>query len=196
MHIRYWPTGKDIIVKKHVGKQSKMECSSLVFRELTGVLLGPFTRGGTLISQLSAASIWPLITIVGGRCWCQKTCWSPYISKCQPHRVSLSRPELAAPTCLPYMVHRGRQQKWYLRVSRNKKISLLKCYALMWEQHLARKPRTQSLWLVCDLRNPGLPGLGEAYSSQTLSPKSHPKGHCSLLRTPGHRACRAYGKTD
>lgn len=91
-----------------------------------------FSWGLSLEEQLSpASSVLPLITTVGGRCWGQKSCQSPYISKCQPHRVSLRRPELAASTRLQYMVLRGSQQKWYLRVSRNKKISLLKCYALM-----------------------------------------------------------------
>lgn len=112
-------------MQKHAGKQSKTECSCLVFRELTDILLGPFTRGATLTSQLSATT--------HNHCWWEvlkpEELSASIYFQMPPHRVSLPRPELAASTCLQYMVFHGRQQKWYLRVSRNKK--LLRCYALI-----------------------------------------------------------------
>lgn len=81
MHIWYWPTReRHNCADNMLANNLKLSVpvwylgSSLVF-----------SWGLSLEEQLSpASSVLPLITIVGGRCWSQKSCQRPYISKCHP----------------------------------------------------------------------------------------------------------------
>ena len=93
-----------------------------------------FSWGLSLEGQLSpASSVLPLITIVGGRCWGQKSCQSPYISKCQmPAPQSVTSQAWVG--CLYMSTVHGppwESAEVVLESEQEQKISLLKCYALM-----------------------------------------------------------------
>ena len=114
-------------MQKHVGKQSKTECSSLVFRELTGILLGPFTRGATLTSQLSATT--------HNHCW-----WEVLRSEELSESIYFQMPAPQSVTsqawigCLYTSTVHGppwESAEVVLESEQEQKISLLKCYALM-----------------------------------------------------------------